>query len=97
MISVKFNFFNKILSTIQLSGSVFYYIPKTYRMLDWLDSGIIDSYFYLIAPLNFIVIIFAAISALAFLKHIQRQRVLLILNILGLILMICWFPFVYRT
>jgi NADH:ubiquinone oxidoreductase subunit 6 (subunit J) len=90
---------NRAISIILLAGSIFYLIPKTVMMLDWLKSGVISGYFYMLAPINLLIIIIAIVSALSFKKNISKSmsKWLLINNITGLIIMIFWIPFVFNS
>ena len=71
---------NKIFSVLLVFGTVFYYIPKNISMLDWLESGAINSYFYLLAPINIIIIGLAIVSVLSF-KNTYNTKHLEIFNV----------------
>lgn len=80
-------------------GSLFYYLPKTISMFHWVGSGVIGGYFYLLAPVNFLILGFAIISIYSFKSKFNSQYVngLLISNIAGFILMVLWFPFIFSS
>ena len=90
---------NKIFSVLLVFGTVFYYIPKTISMLDWLESGAINSYFYLLAPINIIIIGLSIVSVLSFKNAYNRKHLKfsMSINLIGVVLMILWFPIIYST
>ena len=87
---------NKILSTLIIIICITYYIPKTIEMVNWLKSGVINSYFYLLAPINFIIIIISFISIFSFKKNntYRLNKIILAINTIEFMLMIIWFPFI---
>jgi len=87
---------NKILSIILIAGSIGYYIPKTLDMMGWLDSGVINGYFYMLAPINFLIIGLGIVSLLSFMKTHNRTKTNLLLtaNIIGVTIMIFWYLFI---
>lgn len=90
---------NKLLSILLIFGSVFYYIPKTISMVRWLNSGVISGYFYILAPVNIIIIGLAIISLSSFKNRFNSQfpSGLMTINVIGVILMVIWFPIIYGS
>jgi len=90
---------NRSISIVLLTGSVFYFIPKTILMLDWLKSGVISGYFYIMAQINILIILMTLFSLLSFKQNVNdiMTNRLMINNIIGLIVMILWFPVVYNS
>ena len=90
---------NKYLSVFIIASCLFYYIPKTIIIFDWLNSGVISSYFYLIAPINILVIAFGLLSVFSFRKQNteKQNKILVVVNIIGTLVLIIWFPFVFGT
>ena len=82
---------NKLLSILNFSIILLFTIPDIIKMTKWLESGIMKSYFYLLAPVNLLIIVFG-ISLLYFLrKNRPKKKVLfLILNLVTLILSTYW-------
>ena len=93
----KIVFVNKIVAALIVIGCIVYYIPKTIKMINWLESGIINSYFYLLAPVNFIIIIIGFISLLSFKRNKtdRLNKTIFAINAIGLLLMILWSPFIW--
>lgn len=96
---IKVKVINKILSTFLVLGNVFYYLPKTIMMTEWLNSGVISGYFMLLAPVNLIIITLGIISTISFGNRYSEKysRSLLVSNVIGVTLMLGWFPFIYDT
>jgi uncharacterized protein with PQ loop repeat len=90
---------NKVLSIIVVAIAVAYYIPKSVKMIHWTDSGVISSYFYLLAPINLILIVLAAVTILSFNKkyNLKKQKPIFVVNLITLILMILWIPFIFTS
>jgi heme/copper-type cytochrome/quinol oxidase subunit 2 len=95
----KTTFINKILSTLMVIVCITYYIPKTIKMTNWLESGIINGYFFLLVPINFIIIVISLISIFAFRRNNtdRLNKIILAINVIGFLLMIFWFPFIFLT
>ena len=89
---------SKLISIALLVGAIGYLIPKTLLMLEWLESGVIRGYFFLVAPVNVILFILSIISAYYFKNNNTKiiNRVL-ILNVIVLISMILWIVLIYGS
>ena len=89
---------SKLISIALLVGAIGYLIPKTLLMLEWLESGVIRGYFFLVAPVNVILLILSIISAYYFKNNNTKiiNRVF-ILNVIVLISMILWIVLIYGS
>ena len=89
---------SKLISIALLVGAIGYLIPKTLLMLEWLESGVIRGYFFLVAPVNVILFILSIISAYYFKNNNTKiiNRVF-ILNVIVLISMILWIVLIYGS
>ena len=86
---------SKILSLILITGALFFVLPETVSMFGWLDSGVISSYFHLIFPFNFILLLMSILSLYSFKKELSKDKnnSIFINNIIGLIVLILWLYF----
>lgn len=96
MIKKNITTLNKVLCLLILGSNFIYFIPRTVSMFGWLESGIINSYFYLLVPINLLIFIFGLISIIAFRKSntLKVNTIIFALNCLGLLLIIFFAPFI---
>jgi len=92
-------FSNKLLSSIINGVNLVYLIPKMITKIHWLNSGVVNSYFYLIASINLFIFIIGTTSLLSFRKaNSNKQNIaLLVFNVVGIIILVIWLPFIYTS
>lgn len=88
-----------IISILLIVCSVGYLIPKSILMTGWLESGVISGYFYLLFPVNLILIVISGLSLLTFKKNLKKDSLnsLLVTSVIGLIVMPFWIYMIYGS
>lgn len=80
---------NKILGVLNVIIIVLFTIPDLVEMIGWLNSGVMKSCFYLLTPINFLIILLGIVLLIVRNKG-KKKLLFLILNAITFILSCYW-------